>query len=105
MKRLPSIEGGGARDPLLTAQAAPALLQRIVRHGTVAWSLRALDCAHAAGITTVECGNAMLSGVADPADVKGGSRHYRIHSPRLSIVLGFRSDDEVVVVDVARRSR
>ena len=105
MKLPPLIDGGGASDPLLTAQAATAMLQRIVRHGTVAWSRRALDCARAAGITTVECGNAMRSGVADPAELKAGRWHYRIHSPRLSIVLVFRSDDEAAVVDVGRRSR
>lgn len=96
-------DGGG--DSLLSPQAATTLLQRIVRDGTVAWNVRALDRARAAGITTVECANAMLGGVADPAELKAGRWHYRIHSPRLSIVLVFRSDDEVAVVDVGRRSR
>jgi len=103
--RLTNGDGGETSDSRLTAHAATALLQRIVRDGIVAWNLRALDTARAAGITTAECGHAMLSGVADPPEFVNRQWQYRIHSHRMWIVFVFRSDDEAAVVDIGRRSR
>jgi hypothetical protein len=97
-------ERGDTSGSPLTAHAASDLLQGIVRDGTVAWSLDALDRARVAGITTAECANAMLSGVADPAELRDGQWHYRLRSPRMWILLTFRSDDEAAVVDVGRTS-
>jgi hypothetical protein len=103
--RVTSGQSGDASGSPLTVHAATDRLQRIVRDGTVAWSRHALDRARAARITTPECGNAMVSGVADPPEFANGQWQYRIHSPRMWIVLTFRSDDEAAVVDVGRRSR
>src|SRR5256885_6616826 len=83
----------------LRPSAATELVHRVTHDGTVAWSASGLHRARAAGVTTVQCEQALRAGVADPGEFKGGEWQYRIHWQRLCVVVVFRSNLEAVVVD------
>jgi len=92
-----------AKQAQLTPDGATALIRKVVRDGTVAWSRCAMDHAEADGLTTADCVQALLGGVSDPAVLKDGQWRYRVHSRRICVVLVFRSDIEFVVVDVWKK--
>ena len=89
----------------LSPESATALVRWLAREGIVTWSRHGLDQAAAAGVTTLECDQALIGGIADPPEYRQGWWRYRIHWRRLCVVVVFRSDVEAVVVDAWRKQR
>lgn len=91
--------------PALSPDAATELVHRLTREGVVTWSRHGLAQASAAGMTTVECDQALIGGVADPPDYSNGQWRYRIHWQRVCVVVVFRANVEAVVIDAWRKRR
>lgn len=93
-------------DEPLDGNRAAKLIKQIVRDGQVAWSQHALDEMKKDDLATVDCVNVMRGGaVSEPAEFEHGSWRYRIHTPRICVVVAFRSESELVVVTAWRNRR
>jgi hypothetical protein len=92
-------------DAPMPPDAAAELLRRIVQDGAVAWSGSGLARLEAAGLAPVDCLCAMRDGVADPARHEEGHWRYRVHGQSMCVVVVFRSETEVVIVDAWTKVR
>jgi hypothetical protein len=90
------------KEPL-TPDAATALIKTIIREGQVTWSQHASDEMRADDPTMVDCVNFMRAGaVSEPAEFIRNTWRYRIHTPRIYVVVAFRSEQELAVVTAWR---
>jgi hypothetical protein len=93
------------KEPL-GPDAAMALIRSILQGGQVAWSQHALDELLPDGLTTVDGVNVMRAGaISEPAELVKGPWRYRVHTQRITVVVAFRSEVELVVVTVWRMRR
>jgi len=93
------------REPL-TPDAARALIRSILREGQVARSQHAADEMLADGLTLVDCVNVLGAGaVTEPADFINGSWRYRVSTRRITVVVAFRSEQELVIVTTWRNKQ
>jgi hypothetical protein len=54
------------------------------------------------GLTTVDCVNVLRGGVPRPGEYESGSWRYRVETAKITVVVAFRSENEVVVVTAWR---
>ena len=93
------------KEPL-SPDAATALIRSILRGGQVAISQHATEELLKDDLTSVDCANVMRAGcVSEPADLIKQTWRYRVHTARITVVVAFRSDDELVVVTAWRAKR
>ena len=96
---------GWLKEPL-SPDAATALLHKVIREGQVACSQHAADEMRADDLDLVDCVNVLRAGaVSEPADLINGTWRYRIHTNRMTVVVAFRSDAEIVIVTAWREKR
>lgn len=90
----------------LTPDAATALIKTIIADGQVSWSQHAKDEMLADNLTMVDCVNVMRAGaVSEPAEYIRNTWRYRIHTPRIYVVVAFRSEQELAIVTAWRQQR
>jgi len=90
----------------LSPDAATALIHSILIGGQVAFSRHATEELLKDGLTTVDAVNVMRAGrVKIPADLVKQTWRYRVETPRIAVVVAFRSEDELVVVTAWRAKR
>jgi len=53
-------------------------------------------------LTLVDCVNVLRGGFPDPAEWENGSWRYRVRTPRMCVVIAFRSEQELVIVTTWR---
>ena len=93
------------KEPL-SPDAATALIRSILQGGQVAFSRHAIEELLKDGLTTVDCVNVMRAGrVKMPADLTNQTWRYRVETPRITVVVAFRSEEELVVVTAWRAKR
>lgn len=56
-------------------------------------------------LTTLDCENVLRGGVVRPAEYSSGSWRYRVETARMTVVVAFRSEHELVVVTAWREER
>lgn len=89
-------------DEPLTPAAARSLLRRILQDGRFTYSKHSRDEILADDLTTVDCENVLRGGVVRPAEYEHGSWRYRVETARITVVVAFRSETELVVVTAWR---
>lgn len=90
----------------LSPDAATALIRRILKEGQVAVSQHATDEMQADNLTTVDCANVLRAGaVKQPADLERGTWRYRMETARITVVVAFRSEQELVIITTWRHKR
>ena len=82
----------------LDPTVARKLIQAITATGTVRFSGHALDEMKNDTLTTVDGVNVLRGGVVEPAEFERGSWRYRVRTARMTFVIAFRSETELVVV-------
>ena len=93
------------KEPL-SAEVATALIHEIARNGDVAWSQHATDALVGRTLSTVDCVNVMRCGaVTTPPSLEHDTWRYRVQTNRICVVVGFRSETELVVVTAWRIKR
>lgn len=93
------------REPL-SPDAATALIRSVLKEGQVARSQHAADEMLADGLTLVDCTNVLRAGaVTDPADLIKGTWRYRVQTKRITVVVAFRSEQELVIVTTWRNKQ
>jgi hypothetical protein len=56
-------------------------------------------------LTTVDCENVLRGGVVRPGEFEHGTWRYRVETSRITVVVAFRSEGELVVVTAWRSGR
>ena len=82
---------------------AKRLIQRILQEGAVRFSGHALEEMAQDNLDTVDCVNVLRAGVVEPAEWENGSWRYRVRTPRMCVVVAFRSTTAAVVVTAWRK--
>ena len=56
-------------------------------------------------LTTVDCENVLRGGVVRPGEYEHGTWRYRVETSKITVVIAFRSEQELVVVTAWRSGR
>jgi hypothetical protein len=94
-----------AMDEPLAPDAAKKLIREILRAGRFTYSRHAKEELLADGLTTVDCENVLRGGVVRPGELEHGTWRYRVDTSRITVVVAFRSEHELVVVTTWRIGR
>lgn len=86
------------RDPAVAKKLLRALLLR----GAVAFSQHARDEMEEDEVTAVEVEGVLRAGAVTEPELEKGDWRYHVQTPRVTVVVAFRSDKEAVVVTVWR---
>jgi len=92
-------------DEPLDPAAAKALIASILRTGSVTPSQHALEQLKARAMTMVDVVNILRAGVVEPGEFLNGTWRYRVRTPRMNVVIAFRSETELRVVTAWRGGR
>lgn len=71
----------------------------------MAFSGHALDALADDELSTVDAVNVLRAGIVDPAEFEKGCWRYRVRTPRMVVVIAFRSATEIRVVTAWREKR
>lgn len=91
-----------AIDEPLEPDAARKRNREILRAGRFNYSRHAREELLADDLTVVDCGNVLRGGVVGPGEFEHGTWRYRVETSRMTVVLTFRSEHELVVVTAWR---
>ena len=89
----------------LAPGAAKKLISEILRTGRFIYSRHAKDELVADDLTTVDCENVLRGGVVRPGELEHGTWRYRVETSRITVVVAFRSQHELVIVTAWRIRR
>jgi len=89
-------------DEPLGPDAARNLIRQILQTGRFIYSRHAIEEMTADELTTVDCENVLRGGVVRPGEYEHGGWRYRVETRRITVVVAFRSEREIVVVTAWR---
>ena len=89
-------------DEPLDPAAVKKLLHQILGSGLFTYSGHALKEIAKDGLTTVDCVNVLRGGVPRPGEYESGSWRYHVETAKITVVVAFRSENELVVVTAWR---
>ena len=92
-------------DEPLAPDAAKQLIREILRAGRFIYSRHAKEELFADDLTTVDCENVLRGGVVRPGEFERDIWRYRVETSRITVVVAFRSENELVVVTAWRIRR
>ena len=84
---------------------ARKVLRQILQSGLFTYDRHAKDEMLADDLTTIDCENVLRGGVVRPGEFERGSWRYRVETGRITVVVVFRSEHELVVKTAWRASR
>lgn len=84
--------------------AAKALVRKILKEGGVGFSEHSLDEMEKDRLDEQDCVNVLRAGNVEPPDFERGTWRYRVFTPKIVVVITFRSETSLQVV-TAWRSR
>jgi hypothetical protein len=92
-------------DEPLGPDAARRLIREILRVGHFRYSRHAKEELLADDLSTVDCENVLRGGVVGSGEFERGTWRYHVGTSRITVVVAFRSEHELVVVTVWRTER
>ena len=92
-------------DEPLASGAAKRLIRAILKSGRFTYSKHAKDEMLADDLTMVDCENVLRGGVVRPGEREHGTWRYRVETNKITVVIAFRSERELVVVTASRGGR
>jgi hypothetical protein len=92
-------------DEPLAPEAAKRLIRYILKGGRFVYSKHAKDEMLDDDLTTVDCENVLRGGVVRPGEYEHGTWRYRVETNKITVVVAFRSEGELVVVTAWRSGR
>ena len=92
-------------DEPLAPEAVKRLIREILKSGRFAYSKHAKDAMLDDDLTTVDCENVLRGGVVRPGEREHGTWRYRVETNKITVVITFRSQRELVVVTTWRSGR
>ena len=88
-----------------TPTDAKARILVILASGSVSFSDHALDELGKDKMTTIDAVNVLRGGIVEPGELERGTYRYRVRTPRMYVVVAFRSESELRVVTGWRLTR
>lgn len=92
-------------DEPLAPEAAKRLIREILKSGRFTYSKHSKDEMLNDDLTTVDCENVLRGGVVRPGEREHGTWRYHVETNRITVVIAFRSERELVVVTAWRSGR
>jgi hypothetical protein len=92
-------------DEPLSPAGAEALVRAILERGTYVVSQHALEEMDRDDLATVDCINVLRAGVFEVAGCERGTWRYRARTHQITVVIGFRSSAELVVITAWRQRK
>ncbi len=92
-------------DEPLATEAVKRLIRDVLKGGRFTYSKHAKDEMLADDLTTVDCENVLRGGVVRPGEYEHGTWRYRVETSKITVVVAFRSERELVVVTAWRSGR
>ena len=92
-------------DEPLAPEAAKRLLRNILKAGRFIYSRHAKEEMLDDDLTTVDCENVLRGGAVRPGEYESGTWRYRVETSRITVVVAFRTEQELVVVTAWRSGR
>jgi hypothetical protein len=89
----------------LAPEAAKRLIREILKTGSFRFTKHAWEEMAADDLTTVDCENVLRGGVVRPGELEHGTWRYRVETSRITVVIAFRSEHDLVVVTAWRTGR
>lgn len=77
---------------------AKQLIRECIAREHVNWTDHALHRCSERGLTTVDCVNALKSGVVDPAEWENGTWRYRVRAGPITVLVAFRDARALTVI-------
>ena len=78
-------------------------MRSIVANGDVEFSGHAIEEMAADHMETTDCINVLRGGVVYPGELEKGTYRYRVETPRMAVVVAFRSTTKLRVVTAWRK--
>ena len=91
-------------EPLSPA-TAKKVIRQILQTGRFTYTKHSKDEMSADDLTTVDCENVLRGGVVRPGEYENGTWRHRVETRRVTVVVAFRSENELVVVTAWRVGR
>ncbi len=95
----------GAGDQPLKPPSAQALIRAILENGGVRWSDHALAELRRDGLEVLDAVNVLRGGVVREPEWEHGEWRYHVETPRICLVIAFRSETVLRVVTGWRKKR
>lgn len=89
----------------LEPHAAKQLIRQILQAGCLTYTKHSKDEMLADNLTTLDCENVLRGGVIRPGEFERGTWRYRVENSRITVVVAFRSENEVIIVTAWRFER
>ena len=96
---------GSHMDEPLAPEAAKRLIRDILQNGRLIYSKHAKEEMLEDDLTIVDCENVLRGGVVQPGEYENGTWRYRVETSKITVVIAFRSEQELVVVTTWRSGR
>lgn len=92
-------------DEPLPPDTAKKVIRQILQAGSFTYTKHSKDEMLADDLTTVDCENVLRGGVVRPGEYENGTWRYRVETSRVTVVVAFRSENELVIVTAWRTGR
>lgn len=92
-------------DEPLAPETAKKVIRQILQTGRFTYTKHSKEEMSADRLTTVDCENVLRGGVVRPGEYENGTWRYRVETSRVTVVVAFRSENELVVVTAWRAGR
>ena len=89
-------------DEPLAPELARTLIRRILQTGRFVYSRHAREEMRADDLTTLDCENVLRGGVIRSGECEHGTWRYRVETSRMTVVVAFRSEHDLVMVTAWR---
>lgn len=86
----------------LSEVVAKQFIRRILETGDTRFASHAEQRMQERNLSSVDVVNVLRAGVVAPAEHENGSWRYRVRTPRIEVVIAFRSSTSLVVVSAWR---
>ncbi len=92
-------------DEPLSSSDAKRLIREIITNGTVYYSKHARQEMANDNLSEIDCSNVMRGGVVGEGEWENGSWRYQVRTQRITVVVAFWSELELVAVTAWRMGR
>lgn len=92
-------------DEPLAPDTVKKVIRQILQTGRFTCTKHSKDEMLADDLTTVDCENVLGGGVTRPGEYEHGTWRYRVETSRVTVVVAFRSENELIVVTAWRAGR
>lgn len=101
-----NIEGVSMLNEPLKPTAAKKLIHFIVKDGSITYARpHAIERLEKHDMSTVDCLNVLRGGTVEEAEYENGEWRYRVHTGKMTVVVRFEDDTELMIVTAWRTSK